>query len=61
MKRLKTAMIGAVQRLRTYRVYTRWIDASRAVNMSTLELDCMVTGRAFQRRTVVGKEELQWY
>jgi hypothetical protein len=36
--------------------YTRWIDASCAVNMSTLVLDGMGIGRAFQRR--IGKERI---
>ena len=34
----------------------RLIDASRVVNMSNLVLDCMLTGRAFQRRIDLGRK-----
>jgi len=50
-----------MQWIKTDRGYTRWIDASFAVNMSTLGLDCMVTWRVFQRCVVLEKKELQWY
>jgi hypothetical protein len=30
-----------------YAAYTRWKDASRAVNMFTLGLDCKLIGKAF--------------
>ena len=53
--------ICAVQILKTDRGYTRWVEAGRAVNMSTLGLDCMVTGGEFHRRIVLGKKEVVCY
>jgi hypothetical protein len=37
------------EQVETDRCYMRLIDASRAVNMSKLGLDCMLTGSAFKR------------
>ena len=51
----KKLTIGEVQ-VETDRCYMRLIDASRAVNMSNLGLDCMLTGSAFQRRIDLGRK-----
>ena len=51
----KKLTIGEVQ-VETDRCYMRLIDASRAVNMSKLGLDCMLTGSAFQRRIDLGRK-----
>ena len=50
----KEVKISEVQ-VETDRCYMRLIDASRAVNMSNLGLDCMLTGRVFQRRIDLGR------
>lgn len=39
-------------------VYTRWKDASSAVNMFTLGLDCSLIGNAFPRRIVLRKKSV---
>ena len=51
----KELKIGEVQ-VETDRCYVRLIDASRAINMSKLGLDCMLTGSAFQRRIDLGRK-----
>ena len=50
----KEVNISEVQ-VETDRCYMRLIDASRAVNMSKLGLDCLLTGRAFQRLIDLGR------
>ena len=50
----KKLKISEVQ-VETDRCYMRLIDASRAVNMSKLRLDCMLTGSAFQRCICLGR------
>ena len=44
------------EQVETDRCYMRLIDASRAVNMSKLGLDCMLTGSAFQKHIDLGRK-----
>ena len=51
----KKLKISEVQ-VETDRCYMRLIHVSRAVNMSKLGLDCMLTGSAFERCIDLGRK-----
>ena len=51
----KKLKISEVQ-VETDRCYMRLIDVSRAVNMSNLGLDCMLTGSTFQKCIDLGRK-----